>query len=87
MAREHRGWRVVLVGYAVVVSVAGLLGFVVGLVEPEGARPVDVLGLVVIEPTPFGLAFWGVLSVGTLLGVGLVLVVAVSRYADVERSS
>lgn len=86
MVRSPRGSRVVLTVYGVVVAIAGGFGYVVGLIRPDGLRTVHYLGLVAFEPTPTGLAVWGVLTVGTLLGVGLGLVVAVSRYADAERA-
>lgn len=85
MARESRGNRIVLLVFAVLLSVAGVFGFVIGLIRPEDLRTVEYLGLVAFEPTPLGLAAWGMLTVGTVLGVGLALVVAVSRYVDAER--
>lgn len=87
MARTLRGRRVVLAGYAVVVALAGVFGFMVGLVRPADLRTVHYLGLLAFEPTPAGLAVWGMLTVGTVLAVGIGLVVAVSLLVDAERAS
>ena len=87
MARSHRGRRVVLTVYAIAVSIAGGFGFVIGLIRPANLQAVNYLGLVTFEPTPLGLAVWGMLTVGTILGVGISLVVAVSRFTDAERAT
>lgn len=85
MTDKRRGNRVVLGMFALLVSVAGLLGFIIGLIRPADLRPVPLFGLVWLEPTPVGLAVYGMLTVGAVLAVGLALVMAASRYAGVER--
>lgn len=74
-----RGHRVVLVLYAVTVAVATLGGYLVGVVVgPRLPRPV-YLGVLALPATPAGLAVWGAATVGTVLGMGLVALVVVSR--------
>jgi len=77
-----QGRRVVLFLYLVVVTVAGLTGYLLGSIGPEGLRSVSLFGVVSLPPTPVGLALYGVLTLGVGLGVALALVAYVSdRYA------
>lgn len=76
---ERRGSRVVLVVYLTVVAIAGLTGYLLGAVGPTALRPVALFGLVKLQPTPLGLAIYGMATLGGGLGVALVLVVYVSR--------
>lgn len=77
------GHRIIVLLYVVVVAIAGLMGGVLGSIGLRDLEPVTALGLVTFQPTPLGLALFGVVTVGTALGVVLLLVVAVSRrYAD-----
>ncbi|WP_276261259.1 DUF7520 family protein [Haloglomus litoreum] len=79
------GKRLILLLYAVVVSIAGLTGFLIGALGIRGLRPVTFLGLVTFQPTATGLAAYGVLTMGLGLGVMLALVVYVSsEYVDDE---
>lgn len=79
---ETGGQRLVLALYGVVVLLAGLIGFALGIIGPEGLDPV-LFGLLPLPPTPVGTAVYGAVTVGTLLGVLLLAVVAVSeRYPD-----
>ena len=77
------GHRVIIALYLIVVAVAGTMGGVIGSIGLRDAQPVTFLGLVTFQPTPLGLAMFGVATVGTMLGAVLLLVVFVSRrYAD-----
>lgn len=77
------GHRVIITLYVIVVSIAGLMGGVIGSIGLRDAEAVSAFGLVTFQPTPLGLALFGVTTVGTILGVVLLLVVVVSRrYAD-----
>lgn len=77
-----QGRRVVLFLYLIVVAIAGLTGYLLGSIGPEGLRAVSFLGVVSLPPTPLGLALYGVLTLGLGLGVALVLVAYVAdRYA------
>jgi hypothetical protein len=77
------GHRIIILLYAVVVAIAGIMGGVIGSIGLRDLKPVTALGLLTVQPTPFGLAAFGMLTVGAGLGAVLLLVVAVSRrYAD-----
>ena len=77
------GKRLILLLYAVVVSIAGITGFLIGALGIRGLRPVTFLGLVTFQPTAVGLAAYGVLTMGLGLGVMLGLVIYVSKeYVD-----
>lgn len=77
------GERIIVALYVIVVAITGLMGGVIGSIGLRNLQPVSYLGLVTFQPTPFGLAMFGMTTVGTLLGAILLLVVFVSRrYAD-----
>lgn len=77
------GHRLIIALYVVVVGIAGLMGAVLGSIGLRDLEPVTALGLITFQPTPLGLALFGMSTVGTVLGVVLGLVVLVSRrYAD-----
>ncbi|WP_331713989.1 hypothetical protein [Halobacterium sp. CBA1126] len=91
---DTRGRRVVLWMYASAVAVSGLFGYVLGiivygdgggpagpLVEGSGAAYGSV-GPVTFQLNPVNLGLFGVVSVGTLLGVGLLAIVYASERAD-----
>ncbi len=86
MARTARGPRVVATMAAVVVALAGALGYVIGLIRPADLRPVPLLGVWTLQPTPLGLAVYGAVTVGVIFAVGLLLVSLASRYDDAERA-
>jgi hypothetical protein len=75
------GRRLVVTLYGLVVGLAALLGFVLGVVAPQGLEPV-LFGLVSLPPTPLGTAVYGVFTVGTVLGVVLLVVSLVSDRYD-----
>jgi hypothetical protein len=59
------------------------MGGVIGSIGLRDLEAVSFLGVVTFQPTPLGLALYGMLTIGTLLGVLLLLVVGVSRrYID-----
>lgn len=74
-----RGRRVIVTLYFVVVGVAGFMGAAIGSIGLRDLEAVSLLGLVTFQPTPTGLAAFGMMTVGTALGVVLGLVVFVSR--------
>ncbi len=77
------GKRVIVVLYIVVVSVAGFMGAAIGSIGLRDLEAISFLGLVTFQPTPTGLAAFGMTTVGVSLGTVLVLVVYVSRnYVD-----
>jgi len=75
------GRRLVVGLYLAVVALAFGMGFVIGTVGPEGLSPV-LFGVLPLPATPIGTAVYGGLTVATLLGAALGLVVAVSRQTD-----
>jgi len=76
------GRRVILLLYVVVVAIAGFTGFVLGVIGPRDLDP-QLFGFIAMPPTPLGMAAYGAITLATVLGVVLVLVVFVSeRYAE-----
>jgi len=77
------GERVIVVLYVIVVGIAGFLGAAIGSIGLRDLEPVSFLGLVTFQPTPTGLAAFGMTTVGVSLGAVLLFVVFVSRtYPD-----
>jgi hypothetical protein len=86
---ERRGPVVIGTMVAALLSVAGLLGLVLGAVilpnQIDDPTPMAQLGPVTFPITPITMAVYGVVMVGVMAGGGLLLVRAVSRrYADGE---
>ena len=79
------GWsgrRVILLLYLVVVAIAGFTGFVLGVIGPRDLDP-QLFGFIAMPPTPLGMAAYGAITLATVLGVMLALVVFVSeRYVE-----
>ena len=73
--------------YVGIVAMTGLLGTLVAVFGPENLRPVSLLGLVELSPTPLGLALYGMVTVGVVLGVLLAAVAVVSDRLETERVS
>ncbi|QSG09701.1 putative membrane protein [Halapricum desulfuricans] len=68
--------------YAAIVSIAALMGFVLGAINPEGMDP-TLFFVVDLPATPVGMVIFGVSTVGVGLGVLLLLVAFVAdRYDD-----
>lgn len=81
-AARTAGSRLVVGLYVVVVLLTAAVGFVIGVIGPQGLDP-ELFGVVQLPPTPLGMAVYGGATIGTLLGALLLLVVYVSaRYAD-----
>lgn len=73
------GRSVIVTLYFVVVGIAGMMGAAIGTIGLRDLEAVTFLGLVTFQPTPVGLAAFGMLTVGTGLGLTLGLVVFVSK--------
>lgn len=83
-ATHRPGRRVVYTVYATVVAIAALMGFILGVISPEGLDP-TLFFVVDLPPTPVGMAVFGVTTVGLALGVLLVVVAFVAdRFDDNE---
>lgn len=72
------GEKVVVVVYVVIVALAGVMGFVLGAIRPADLQPA-LFGVIALPPTPFGVALYGMVTVGVGLGVFLGLVIYISR--------
>jgi len=86
VSQTFRGRSFVVGFYLAIVALTGAIGAVLGAFGPEDLTPVKLLGLVELQPTPLGLAVYGVVTVGIALGIPLVLVVVVSEIADAENA-
>ncbi|WP_435152926.1 DUF7520 family protein [Haladaptatus sp. DFWS20] len=83
MPSRFKGRWLVVGLYALIVSFAGFVGALLGLFGPDDLTAVKLLGVVELQPTPIGLAIFGMVTIGLFLGVLLSLVVFVSeRYDD-----
>lgn len=67
------GRRVVIGLYVGLTAFAGVMGYVLGLVVGD-LDSVALLGVISVPPTPLGLATYGAVTIGGLLGVLLVLI-------------
>lgn len=72
------GEKVVVVVYVTIVALAGVMGFVLGAIRPADLQPA-LFGVIALPPTPFGVALYGMVTVGVGLGVFLGLVIYISR--------
>jgi hypothetical protein len=84
VSETFRGRSFVVGFYLAIVALTGAIGAVLGAIGPEDLTSVALLGLVELQPTPLGLAVYGVVTVGIALGIPLALVVVVSEVADAE---
>lgn len=82
-----RGRSFVVALYVVLVAFAGVIGAFLGAFGPDDLTAVTLLGVVELRPTPVGLAVYGAVTVGLVLGVPLALVAYVSRRVDADRPS
>ncbi|MFC7155224.1 cox cluster protein [Halomarina halobia] len=79
---QLRGPTAVLVLYAIVVAVAGGLGYILPIVRPGDWDP-RLFGVVPLPGTSLGVAAYGAITLATILGVVIVAIVFVSnRYAE-----
>ncbi|SFL05282.1 hypothetical protein SAMN04487950_2190 [Halogranum rubrum] len=79
--RGFRGRRFVLFLYLALVGVGGAAGFLTATFV-DNLEPPAYLFLVEFPATQFGFTAYGALTIATVLGVPLLLVVYVSRYVD-----
>jgi len=77
-ASRWQGQRVLYVLYAAVVTIAALMGFIIGVINPDGLNPV-LFGVIELPATPVGMVIFGVVYVS--LGLGA-LMLAVQFVAD-----
>lgn len=80
--RELGGQWFVLILYATVVSIAGGIGYLLGVFNPKGLDP-ELFGFIQMPPTPVGMAAYGAITLAVILGVFIGGVILVSRrYVD-----
>jgi len=80
-ATRHDGRRMVLLLYAAIVGIAGVLGTILGEFVFAGTGP-ELFFLIELPPTALGFAAFGAVTVAVGLGVPLALVVYLSRGVD-----
>ncbi|NHN40147.1 cox cluster protein [Halorubellus sp. JP-L1] len=77
------GKRVVVVVYVGVVALAGVLGYVLGIILPaQKGVEMAAFGPIAFEITPVSFALYGMAMLAVSLGVLLALVQFVARYDD-----
>nr|WP_160135647.1 cox cluster protein [Halococcus salsus] len=81
---DHGGRFVVLIIYVAVVILAGGWGYLLGSLGIKSLRPVSLFFLFTLQPTPSGLAVYGMGTLGVGLGVMLLLVNYVSQHYDMD---
>ncbi|USZ68663.1 cox cluster protein [Halorussus salilacus] len=86
MTGTFEGRRLVVGLYALIVAITGVVGAVLGAFGPGDLTAVELFGVMELQPTPLGLAVYGAVTVGLVLGVLLGLVVVVSHVADAEQA-
>lgn len=79
----RRGKRIVLVVYVAIVAITGVMGFVIGTIRPQNLDP-KLFAVVDLPPTPYGMALYGMVTIGVVLGVLLLLVKYVAERYDSE---
>ncbi|MDT3436431.1 cox cluster protein [Haloarcula sp. 1CSR25-25] len=80
-AEGRSGRKIVLRLYVAIVVLAGVMGFVLGSIRPEDLQP-ELFGVIALPPTPFGVAVYGFVTIGIVLGALLGLVIYVSERVD-----
>jgi hypothetical protein len=83
-ASVWRGPRFVAALYLAIVALTGLFGFVIGSIRPADLDP-SLFMVLDLPPTPLGVALYGMLTVGIILGGLLLLVRYVGKEYDPHR--
>ena len=82
---EWNGPRFVVLLYSCLVGVAAVFGYVIGLVRPADLNP-QLFMVIDLPPTPLGMAIYGAITVGAILGVLLLLVRYVADEYDTAEN-
>lgn len=80
------GPRFVVVLYTLLVLLTGVFGYVIGLIRPADLDP-RLFMVIDLPPTPFGMAIYGMVTVGLILGILLLGVRYVAREFDTDAKS
>ncbi len=75
------GQQVVLILYVILVGIATLMGVVLSVILAEDLETVALYGFIEMEPTMLGMALYGAVTIGTVLGVPLLAI----RYYGLGR--
>jgi peptidoglycan biosynthesis protein MviN/MurJ (putative lipid II flippase) len=76
------GQQFITLFYIGIVSLAAIFGYIIGKFGIKGVDP-ELFSIIQLPPTPVGMAAYGALTIATLLGSILLLVIYVSnRYAE-----
>jgi hypothetical protein len=78
-----QGRQFVLLLYVILVALTAVFGYIIGLVRPEDLDP-QLFMVIDLPPTPIGMALYGALTVGVILGILLALVSYISREYGTE---
>jgi hypothetical protein len=78
-----QGRQFVLLLYVILVALTAVFGYIIGLVRPEDLDP-QLFMVIDLPPTPVGMALYGALTVGVILGILLALVSYISREYGTE---
>ena len=81
MSATLRGDRLVVRLYLIIVALTGVIGYVLGWASEEIIPP-ELFGVIALPPTPVGVAVFGMVTIGTGLGVLLAGVVYVANNFD-----
>lgn len=81
MSATLRGDRLVVRLYLIIVALTGVMGYVLGWASEEIIPP-ELFGVIALPPTPVGVAVFGMVTIGTGLGVLLAGVVYVANNFD-----
>ncbi|MFB6284456.1 MAG: cox cluster protein [Halobacteria archaeon] len=82
MADETEGRKIVIGFFMMAVVIVSVLGFLIGIANPDGLEKPKLLFFIELPKTPFGMALFGALSVGIFIFVLLGLVELASRYEN-----
>lgn len=79
---ELSGRLVLTVVFVVALAIAGGYGYFIGSIGLKALRHIRVFGVTIFHPTPLGMAFYGMTTVGVALGTLAVAVRFAMRYDD-----
>ena len=79
---ERSGRRIFILVWFLAVATAGVFGFMVGVIGPKALRHIGVFGVTIFHPTPVGLASYGMIAIGLILGSVYIAVEIASRFDD-----
>lgn len=80
---SKRSGRLVLISvWFAAVTIAGVFGFVIGVIGPKAFGHIQIFGTTFFHPTPLGLALYGMSAVGIILTILYIAVRIASRFDE-----